>query len=299
MKEILSILKCPVCGEKLSRVNKSLTCLANHTFDVSKSGYVNMLPPGKEKNSHTGDERDMVRARVDFLSKGYYGMISTSLSDLLMTYVKDCGDCVTLADMGCGEGWHTVRIAERLAEKLTDKRILTVGFDASKYAAECASKLARSKNLMPKGGIGADFDENASYFMPANIFELPLCDNSVDFAVSMFAPVAGDEAHRILGKGGILVVVSSARDHLIEMRQTIYDEVRLSDSLPQTPEGFCRISDDSLKYSVTLDSTKDISSLFMMTPFYYKTTAEGRERLLAKSSLEVTVNVNYSVFEAI
>lgn len=299
MKEILSILKCPVCGETLSRVNKSLTCPAKHTFDISKRGYVNMLPPGKEKNSRTGDERDMVRARVDFLARGYYGRISTYLADLLVPYAKERDDCVTLADMGCGEGWHTVKIAERLAEKLPDKQILTAGFDASKYAAECASKLSRSKNLMPGDGIGADFDGNASYFMPANIFELPLRDSSVDFAVSMFAPVAGDEAHRILGKGGILAVVSSARDHLIEMRQTIYDEVRLSDSLPQIPDGFRKIGYDSLKYSVTLVSTEEISSLFMMTPFYYKTTAEGRERLLSKSSLDVTVNVNYTLFEAV
>lgn len=299
MNEILSILKCPVCGGSLTRVNKSLVCGSRHTFDISKSGYVNMLPPGKGKNSRTGDESDMVRARVDFLGRGYYERISAGLADLIMPYANECADCVTLADMGCGVGWHTVKIAERLAEKLPEKQILTLGFDASKYAAECASKLARSKNLIPRDGIGAFFDGNASYFMPANIFELPLRDNSVDFAVSMFAPVAGDEAHRILRKGGILAVVSSARDHLIEMRQTIYNEVHISDFLPKIPEGFQKKGVSSLRYSVTLVDPNEIASLFMMTPFYYKTSAEGRERLFSKNSIDLTVNVNYSIFEAI
>ena len=297
MKEILSIMKCPVCGDELTRVEKSLVCHSKHTFDIAKSGYVNMLPPGKEKNARTGDERDMVKARVDFLSLGYYGKISETLASLLVPYAPD-GD-ITIADMGCGEGWHTVNIAEKAAQKLPGRDILTVGFDASKYAAECASKLARAKGLSPRDGIGAEFDGNAVYFMPANIFSLPLRDSSADFAVSMFAPVAGDEAYRILRPGGILAVVSSGRDHLLEMRETIYDEVHLSDSLPETPAGFRCVDQSSLKYEIALKNTYEIGSLFIMTPFYYKTTDAGRTRLLAKTSLDVTVNVNYTIFEAV
>ena len=143
-----------------------------------------------------------------------------------------------------------------------------------------------------------DFLGNQAYFMPANIFRLPLCDNSADFALSMFAPIAAEEAKRILKPRGILAVVSSARDHLIEMRETIYDEVHFSDSLPQTPEGFRMIGSEELRYTIHLQSTDEISSLFVMTPFYYKTTEEGKERLMSKESLDVTVNVNYNLFEA-
>lgn len=43
---------------------------------------------------------------------------------------------------------------------------------------------------------------------------------------------------------------------------------------------------------------EDIRALFVMTPFYYKTTEEGRARLLNNDTLRVRVDVNLSVFEA-
>lgn len=36
-----------------------------------------------------------------------------------------------------------------------------------------------------------------------------------------------------------------------------------------------------------------------MTPFYYKTTEEGKNRLYSHSQLDVTVDVNYSVYSLI
>lgn len=298
MTDILDILKCPVCGGNLSRRERSLVCDAGHNFDVAKCGYVNMLPPGREKNSRTGDERDMVRARVDFLSRGYYGEISRRFAELLSDILPK-RDSYVLCDMGAGEGYHTCQIARTVHEK-TGRDVLALGFDASKYAAECASKRSRSLGFMPKGGVGEPHDAScAAYFMPGNIFSLPIADSSVDVAVSMFAPIAAEEAARLLGQGGILAVVASGRDHLIEMREIIYDDVHLSDSATPTPEGFCEISRHSLTYKVKIESTDDIKSLFMMTPFYYKTTERGREALLSHSELEVTVDVNYSFFEVI
>ena len=39
----MSILICPVCGEKLEKTEKSYVCPKNHSFDVARSGYVNLL----------------------------------------------------------------------------------------------------------------------------------------------------------------------------------------------------------------------------------------------------------------
>ncbi len=295
MTEILKIINCPVCGETLERENKSLVCPRRHTFDIAKQGYVNLLPPGKEKNAHTGDEQIMVKARVDFLSKGYYKRISDRAAELIAEHIPADSDAV-LCDMGCGEGYHTCNISDGV-HRLTSRDVLTMGFDASKHGAVYSSRLSRSLGMMPKDGVGAACDSPVqTYFMPANIFHLPVSDHSVSAAVSMFAPIAWDEVRRVLKPGGILAVVSSGRDHLIEMRSLIYDEVRLSDFEPEAVDGFSLIASDELRYETDIETNEDIKNLFMMTPFYYKTTEAGRERLYSKESLKITVNVNYSIF---
>ena len=296
MTEILKVINCPICKSALIRENKSLVCPSRHTFDISKQGYVNLLPPGKEKNAHTGDEQVMVKARVDFLSRGYYKNISDRLAEIIAEHIQTDTDAV-LCDMGCGEGYHTTNFANGVYRKL-NRPVLAVGFDASKHAAVYSSKLSRSLGMMPKDGVGAEFDSPVqTYFMPANIFHLPLCDSSVSAAVSMFAPIAWDEVKRVLKQGGILAVVSSGRDHLIEMRNLIYDEVRLSDFEPEAADGFSLVATDELRYETTIETNEDIRNLFMMTPFYYKTTEAGRERLYSSENLKITVNVNYSIFK--
>ena len=295
MTNLLDLLVCPVCGTSLERVDKSLKCAAGHTFDIAKAGYVNLLPPGKEKNARTGDEKEMVKAREDFLSLGHYALIDDTLAGLVVQYAA--GEAYTVCDMGCGEGYHICRLAGRLAER-TGRKVLAVGFDASKYAAERASKRSVRNGYMPRDGVGAVHDEDVSaYFLPGNIFHLPLADHSVNVALSMFAPVAGNEAKRVLSEDGILVVASSGKEHLFEMRQRIYDDVRLSDELPAVPDGFREIARANAKYQTAIQTTEALMSLFTMTPFYYKTTEAGRERLISSEMpFIVTVDVNYSIF---
>lgn len=295
MTNILNLLVCPLCGTALTRADKSLRCTAGHTFDIAKSGYVNLLPPGKEKNARTGDEREMVKAREDFLSLGHYGRITDSLAAAAAQYAPRTS--YTVCDMGCGEGYHTCRFTKRLAEMI-GADVLAVGFDASKYAAERGSKRAVRDGLMPKDGIGAAHDGNVgAYFMPGNIFRLPVADRSVNVALSMFAPVAGDEAKRVLMEDGVLIVVSSGREHLLEMRQRIYDDVHLSDELPTVPDGFYEIARIGNRYTTAIQRTEDLMSLFTMTPFYYKTTEAGRTRLTSSDMpFTLTVDVNYSIF---
>ncbi len=256
---------------------------------------MNLLPLGKEKHAHTGDEQLMVKARVDFLGRGYYKRISDRLSEMIAEHI-DASCPTVLCDMGCGEGYHTCNVT-RGVQGILNAPVLSLGFDASKHAAVYSSRLSRSLGMMPKDGIGAEFDSaEEAYFMPANIFHLPVADHSVSAAVSMFAPIAWDEVKRILKPGGILAVVSSGRDHLMEMRSLIYDEVKLSDFTPAACEGFTPVARDELTYETMLESNEDIKNLFMMTPFYYKTTEAGRERLYSKDSLNITVNVNYIIF---
>jgi len=296
MIDILNILRCPNCASSLSRVEKSLVCENKHSFDIAKSGYVNLLPPGKGKNAHTGDDRAMMEARVNFLKRGFYNNISERAAEILAERSPSSPN-LTICDMGSGEGWHSCRIAAEAAD-LAKTDPLLVGIDASKYGAERASKLSRSLNLMPKDGIGAPHAEKVgAYFLPANLFHTPFADRSFSAALSMFAPVAWEEAARILCDDGILLVVSSGRDHLLELRELIYNEVRLSDEEIPLSDFFDFSERRNLRYTASLPDKEAIADLFTMTPFYYKTTEEGRKRLFERESLDVTVDVNYTIYK--
>ena len=106
-----------------------------------------------------------------------------------------------------------------------------------------------------------------------------------------------EEAARILDEDGVLLVVSSGREHLIELRRLIYSEVHLSDDEITESELFETAGRRNLRYTVTLPDKEAIADLFMMTPFYYKTTEAGKVRLLARDSLTVTVDVNYTIYK--
>ena len=297
MTDILDILACPLCLGKLSCDGGSLKCALGHTFDVAKSGYVNLLPPGKGKNSHTGDERGMVKARADFLSRGYYDRLDTRSAEIICGNIPK--DELTLVDMGAGEGWHTLKVTSELINR--GKEMLSVGVDASKYASECGMKKSRAASLAGKNPY--EIGSRASLvFIPANIFSLPIVNNCADVCLSMFAPIPWNEAYRVLKKSpdSMLLVLSSGKNHLIELRSLIYDSVNISDSLPEVPDGnvsFVSAETTELCFTAHLENSEDIKNLFTMTPFYYKTTEEGKKRLYSQNELDVTVDVNYTIFK--
>ena len=290
------ILRCPLCASPLEREGKSLVCVGGvkrHTYDVAGAGYVNLLPPGKGKNAHTGDEAAMVRARSEFLGTGAYGKLSDEVARLIDECTTE-GE-LTVIDSGCGEGYHTCRFTCALRD--AGRRVRTAAFDASKHAAAAGAKRAVRDALSAKDGVGASFDGDAqAAFMAGNIFSLPVADSCADAVVSMFAPVAWDENRRVLKDGGILVVAASGEDHLLEMRGVIYEEVvkKVPEVLPA--EGFTEVCRSSVRYTHTLASSAEIMNLFGMTPFCYKTPREAVERLSALDSLKVTVHTDYFVF---
>ncbi len=293
---ILNLLRCPLCGGVMRKEGGSLHCEAGHCLDIAKEGYVNLLPPGKGKNAKTGDEKEMLRARGAFLSGGYYASISNAIGSLLHRYLP-VGEAV-LCDSGCGEGWHTLQFTLALADKDRDRQILTMGFDASKYGAASGMKTARHRMLEDSQEIGGVLGEEKPvqvFFFPGNLFHLPVADNTVSGVVSMFAPIAAAENHRLLREDGILVVASSGKEHLREMRELLYEDVNYTEKTPDV-DGFTLIHHETVRYTADLPDQKTIFQLFTMTPFYYRTNAAGRERLMSLDSLSVTVETELWVF---
>ncbi|HKO57080.1 MAG TPA: rRNA (guanine-N1)-methyltransferase, partial [Thermoanaerobaculia bacterium] len=83
------------CGSPLT-AGRSWVCPRGHSFDVARSGYLNLLQPQDRRSAYPGDSAAAVAARRRFLSR--FG----SPVDLSHFFA----DADTLLDVGCGEGHH-------------------------------------------------------------------------------------------------------------------------------------------------------------------------------------------------
>lgn len=268
---------CPKCGEILAKNGNSLKCPKNHCYDLAASGYVNLLLSDMMNSKLPGDNKLMVNARRSFLSKGYYKPLADAFAETVRKYVEN--DC-TVLDAGCGEGYYTGIIAERLASYGKSADIF--GIDISKNAVNAAAK--RYKGIS---------------FATASIFHLPFGDGSCDILATLFAPYCGEEFLRVLKKGGIMVMAIPGERHLWGLKKAVYDKPYLNEVKDYTLDGFEFVGTEKLDYAISLDNSEDIRSLFSMTPYYYKTSEEGHKRLEALVSLDTEVSFEILTYRKI
>lgn len=266
---------CPVCGGALEKNEKTLTCENAHSFDIAKKGYVNLLLSQKSKDKRHGDDSAMITARRDFLDLGYYRPLCDFTSDTAVKYIKN-GD--TLLDCGCGECYYTAAVAKKAAERGLSLRVL--GIDISRDALIYGAKRCLAAELAV-----------------ASVFSLPVADESVNILLNMFAPCAAEEYSRVLVPGGIMIHVYPREKHLFELKKAIYDTPYENDVETASFPGFRLINEDRLTYTFDMKSGEEIMRLFMMTPYYYKTSKEGQARAAALDRLSATADFAVAVYE--
>ena len=157
------------------------------------------------------------------------------------------------------------------------------GFDLSKHAVMSAAKEARRTNAK-------------AVYAVSSIFKLPLRDGFADILTNIFAPCAETEFSRVLKKGGYLIVASAGRDHLIELKEALYDKAYKNDLRGDLPISLELAEKYNVNFLINLDSCNDIENLFSMTPYFYRTGKEGFERLRKLESIAVTVDVDIAVY---
>ena len=261
-------LVCPLCRELLCGKESTLVCPAGHSYDIARSGYVNLLPPGRRSNARTGDDSGMVAARRNFLSRGYYDRYVTESAEAVKRFLGKNPEF--LIDAACGEGHHT-----RILSKVSGSA-LTLGVDASKKAADAAARSSR--------------DDKSISFIAGNIFDLPIASSCADAFSVLFAPIPYKEALRVLRPGGCLLICSAAPDHLAELRQIIYDDVITKETAVPAHESFTLGFRENIKYTVELDAA-ELVSLFEMTPFRYRSRPDAAERVASHGKSRMTVSV--------
>ena len=252
---------CPVCGTPFVKDAHTYQCSKGHSFDIAKSGYVNLLI---SKNSLApGDNKLMVDARQAFLEKGYYKPLSDEVSRLVEKYLS--GKDAVLLDAGCGEGYYTSRV---------QRHLLTRGYTAAFMGIDI-SKTALNK--------AAKRDKDIDYAV-ASIFHIPVQEHSCDMFLNLFAPFCEEEILRILKESGIMIMVIPGQNHLWELKEFIYDTPYKNHVKEYGLPGFVLKEHQHLSYLLELASQQDVDNLFKMTPYYYKTAVENYNRILSLQS---------------
>ena len=109
----MSLFCCPNCMAPLSRQQNRMVCPAGHSFDMARSGYVNLLLSQQISQKHHGDDKRMVCARSAFLAGGYYDPMR---QELIRQAMVEARPGMTVLDAGCGEGYYTAELVRRLRE---------------------------------------------------------------------------------------------------------------------------------------------------------------------------------------
>ncbi len=270
---------CPICKEMLIKEGKTYKCLNKHSFDLSKSGHINLLLDNQKHSKMPGDDKDMVLSRKFFLEKDYYKGISDKLNEIILKNISNKNEKINILDIGCGEGYYTGNLKNFLNKNNISNKI--IGIDISKEAVISASKSHKGIN-----------------WIVASATNIPVKDESLDFIVCMFAKIIPEEKMRTLKKGGKLIVVSTGENHLLQMKEVVYENVRKDFYSPiEDLKIFNYVKTINCTYETFIKENESIKNLFNMTPYRWRSPREGIEKLFSLNELKTTIDVNFDIFE--
>ncbi len=249
---------CPNCKKKLQKIDNSYKCINNHSFDISKQGYINLLLNSK----NSGDNKEMINSRHNFLNKGYFNVLLNEIIELIKTL-----NINNILDIGCGEGYYDRGIKKNIDINIT-------GLDISKEACLKASKLSKDITYV----VGS-----------SNC--LPFENSEFDMIMNIFAPHEENEFSRVCNKY-ILKVIPN-KNHLLELKELLYENVIIKDEKKLNFQGFQEIVEKNVTYKVIVD---DLFELFQMTPYYYKTKYD-MEIFEQNKNIEITCDFTILLYE--
>lgn len=279
-----NVLYCPLCKKELKIIDATYKCLNNHSYDISRKGYVNLLLANQHHSDNSGDDKNMILSRVRFLNTGKYDLLKELIFNTLNFYVdQNKLRDIQIGDLGCGDGYYTLFFHQNLCKKIS---VSTYGIDLSKQAInECSIRKRREKV------------ENIS-FVIGNLNYLPIADQSLDFIVNSFSKIDENEFYRVLKTKGYFLRILPGKNHLFDLKKVIYDEVRLNEEKEKEIPGFILVDEINKRDVIELNN-QEINDLFTMTPYYYKSSKEAISKLLKMDYLKTQIEFKILVYQKI
>jgi 23S rRNA (guanine745-N1)-methyltransferase len=194
------VLLCTVrsCHLPLAREDRRVVCSRGHSFDIARSGYINLLQPQERRSRKPGDSAEAVAARRRFLDRGHAEPLLRAIRTMLPAPHPSPSPRVRgegrgegeILDAGCGEGYYLGSLG------------IGSGIDISTAAIELAARrYPRCEWVVA----------NADRF-------IPYANTSFDVVLSITGRMHASEFRRVLRHGGSLLVALAAPDDLLELR---------------------------------------------------------------------------------
>ena len=186
------MLLCPVrgCHMALMREGKRLFCERGHSFDVARSGYINLLQPQERRSKQPGDTAAAVAGRRRLHDRGVTRPLLQAIADTISARPSD-----VVLDAGCGDGFY-------LGELAGQTGLDGHGVDISIPAVDAAARRYPGCEWIVA---------NADRFVP-------YADGSFSIVLSITARMNAAEFRRVLRDDGRLLVALPAPEDLIELR---------------------------------------------------------------------------------
>jgi len=208
-------LRCTVrgCGRELARRAGTWDCPNGHSFDIARSGYVNLLQPGDRRSRSPGDTPDAVAARARLEERGIGAEWRDAVASKVDGLLRRDGE--TALDAGAGTGLLLGHLAwlYRLEGWALDISVPAVRFGSRRWPA-------------------------LSWVVANAHRRLPFADGAFTLVLSSVGPKNPKEFSRILAADGSLLLIVPAPEDLIELRHALLGEGRRIDRAARALELF-------------------------------------------------------------
>lgn len=264
MERLVEVFRCPICKSEVEMVEHSrLVCLTNHSFDISKNGYVNLAP-----QSHvTKYDKSLFEARTKVMNSGYFDPV---LESIIQIIDKRRQDKSIILDAGCGEGTHLSTIVSKLAGNAH-----AVGIDLAKEGIATAAK-----------------EYPGSVWSVADLANCPFQDEKFEVILNILSPANYLEFTRLLTKGGLFVKAVPEKGYLKELRSIFYEgkgQKEETDPVERFAEHFEEVQTERITYVFPL-AEELLASLIRMTPLTWGAAEEKVQEALQMGIPEITVD---------
>lgn len=277
------MLACPKCHHPLRRLESRYACDLNHSYDISKEGYVNLLLQSRDVPSLTGDTKQMLISRRSILDTGHFDFLAAHFAEAIVES-SAISKPLSILDVGCGEGFYLGYVKSHIEKRCENDPVALnlYGMDISKEALKLAARRYK----------------DCSFFLGDVHYRVPISDGSLSVVSTIFAPRNFSEFSRILAPHGRCIVCIPTSRHLGELR-SYFDLLKIEEGKEEKinlrAESFSLASSSLLENTINI-SASDLGYLVDMTPnFWHKENRSFSKKM--PESVAVTLSLKVLIFQ--